>query len=245
MGNNNQDVEKQLQTTDSGATASESYWFLMSPKEVAHKLDTSIDDGLKDGAVKERQARDGPNELSGGGGVSVWSILAGQLFNAMVLVLVICMAVSFGIQSWIEGGVIAAVIFINVFVGFIQEYSSAKTMDSLRSLASPNAHVIRDGKIVTIPSAEVVIGDICEVKVGDTVPADLRLFEVTNFETDEALLTGESLPVAKDSEASWAEEAKAGSFILATSELEIVSLWLTLRLPLPRVEQRVSSSRSE
>lgn len=81
MGNPNQDVEKQLQTTDSGATASESYWFLMSPKEVAHKLDTSIDDGLKDGAVKERQARDGPNELTGGGGVSVWSILAGQLFS--------------------------------------------------------------------------------------------------------------------------------------------------------------------
>ncbi|GAA5877888.1 hypothetical protein JCM16303_000274 [Sporobolomyces ruberrimus] len=210
MGNN--DVEKQLQTTESGATASEAHWFLMTPKEVAHKLDTSIDDGLKDGAVKERQQRDGSNELSGGGGVSVWSILAGQLFNAMVLVLVACMAVSFGIQSWIEGGVIAAVIGINVGVGFAQEYSSAKTMDSLRSLASPNAHVVRDGKIVTIPSPQVVVGDVCEVKVGDTVPADLRLFEVTNFETDEALLTGESLPVAKDVEANWMEEAKSGAF---------------------------------
>ncbi|GAA6059832.1 hypothetical protein JCM10212_003744 [Sporobolomyces blumeae] len=208
----NNDVEKQLHTTDSGATAAESYYFLMSPQEVAHKLETSIDDGLSPSAVEHRQKRDGPNELSGGGGVSIWSILAGQLFNAMVLVLVACMAVSFGIQSWIEGGVIAAVIFINVFVGFLQEYSSAKTMDSLRSLASPNAHVIRDGKIVTIPSPQVVVGDICEVKVGDTVPADLRLFEVTNFETDEALLTGESLPVAKDADASWAEEAKSGSF---------------------------------
>ncbi|GAA6010971.1 hypothetical protein JCM11491_005889 [Sporobolomyces phaffii] len=207
-----QDVEKQLQTTESGATVSDAHWFLMSPKEVAHKLDTSLDDGLNDSAVKERQARDGPNELSGGGGVSVWSILAGQVFNAMVLVLVICMAVSFGIESWIEGGVIAAVIGINVGVGFFQEYSSAKTMDSLRSLASPNAHVIRDGKIIQIPSPQVVVGDVCEVKVGDTVPADLRLFEVTNFETDEALLTGESLPVAKDAEASWAEESKSGAF---------------------------------
>ncbi|GAA5829224.1 hypothetical protein JCM3766R1_001026 [Sporobolomyces carnicolor] len=208
----NNDVEKQLQTTESGATASESHWFLMQPKEVAHKLDTSLEDGLKDGEVKTRQQRDGPNELAGGGGVSVWSILAGQVFNAMVLVLVACMAVSFGIQSWIEGGVIAAVIGINVGVGFFQEYSSAKTMDSLRSLASPNAHVIRDGKIITIPSPQVVVGDICEVKVGDTVPADLRLFEVTNFETDEALLTGESLPVAKDAEANWTEEAKSGAF---------------------------------
>lgn len=107
-------------------------------------------------------------------------------------------------SSWFSFGL--------TFDAFNREYSSAKTMDSLRSLASPNAHVIRDGKIVTIPSPEVVIGDICEVKVGDTVPADLRLFEVTNFETDEALLTGESLPVAKDAEASWAEEAKSGSF---------------------------------
>ncbi|GAA5938621.1 uncharacterized protein JCM15063_005372 [Sporobolomyces koalae] len=208
----NNDVEKQLHTTDSHTTASERHWFLMTPEEVASRLNTSTDDGLQDPEVKTRQQRDGPNELSGGGGVSVWSILAGQVFNAMVLVLVACMAVSFGIQSWIEGGVIAAVIGINVGVGFFQEYSSAKTMDSLRSLASPNAHVIRDGKIVTIPSPQVVIGDICEVKVGDTVPADLRLFEVTNFETDEALLTGESLPVAKDAEVSWAEEAKAGSF---------------------------------
>lgn len=77
----NNDVEKQLQTTESGATASESHWFLMQPKEVAHKLDTSLEDGLKDGEVKTRQQRDGPNELAGGGGVSVWSILAGQVFS--------------------------------------------------------------------------------------------------------------------------------------------------------------------
>jgi hypothetical protein len=92
------------------------------------------------------------------------------------------------------------------------EYGSAKTMDSLRSLASPNAHVVRNGKILSIPSPEVVVGDIVEVKTGDTLPADLRLIETVNFETDEALLTGESLPVAKDCDASWDEEAKGGGF---------------------------------
>ncbi|GAA5914347.1 hypothetical protein JCM6882_008168 [Rhodosporidiobolus microsporus] len=196
----------------SGDTANETQWFMLTPKEVAAKLETSLDDGLSASEVDARQKRDGPNELSGGGGVNIWSILFGQLCNAMVLVLVICMAVSFGIRSWIEGGVIAAVIVINVFVGFIQEYGSAKTMDSLRSLASPNAHVIRDGKISSIPSPQVVVGDIVEVKTGDTLPADLRLIETINFETDEALLTGESLPVAKDADASWEEEAKGGGF---------------------------------
>ncbi|GAA5854933.1 hypothetical protein JCM8547_004126 [Rhodosporidiobolus lusitaniae] len=204
--------ENKLSPSMSGETTTETHWFLLPYKEVANRLETSIDDGLSSSEVEARHRRDGPNELTGGGGVSVWSILAGQICNAMVLVLVICMAVSFGIQSWIEGGVIAAVIVINVVVGFVQEYGSAKTMDSLRSLASPNAHVVREGKILSIPSPQVVVGDIVEVKTGDTLPADLRLIETVNFETDEALLTGESLPVAKDAEASWDEEAKGGGF---------------------------------
>ncbi|BGP42642.1 P-type ATPase [Rhodotorula kratochvilovae] len=204
--------DEKLSPSESGATATETFWFLLKSKEVETRLETSLDDGLTKSEAEARLKRNGPNELQGGGGVSPWKILAGQVCNAMVLVLIICMAVSFGIQSWIEGGVIAAVIIINVVVGFIQEYGSAKTMDSLRSLASPNAHVIRDSKIVTIPSPTVVVGDIVEVKTGDTIPADLRLFETVNFETDEALLTGESLPVTKDADASWEEEAKAGGF---------------------------------
>lgn len=107
------------------------------------------------------------------------------------------MAVSFGIQSWIEGGVVAAVILLNVVVGFFQEYSAEKTMDSLRSLSSPTAMVVRDGEAMVVPSGEIVPGDLIEIKMGDTVPADVRLTEAKNFETDEALLTGESLPVRK------------------------------------------------
>lgn len=84
------------------------------------------------------------------------------------------MAVSFGIKSWIEGGVIAAVIVLNVVVGFFQEFSAEKTMDSLRSLSSPTATVVRDGKTETIPTGELVPGDKVELKTGDTVPADIR-----------------------------------------------------------------------
>ncbi|GAA5955283.1 hypothetical protein JCM8115_001902 [Rhodotorula mucilaginosa] len=204
--------EKGLAQTSTGETAVETHWFLLSPSETANRLSTSLEDGLSDGEAASRLQRNGPNELTGGGGVKWWSILVGQICNAMVLVLVACFAVSFGIESWIEGGVIAAVILINVVVGFIQEYGSAKTMDSLRSLASPNAHVVRNSKVHTIPSPQVVVGDIVEVKTGDTIPADMRLIETVNFETDEALLTGESLPVAKDAGASWAEEEKNGGF---------------------------------
>lgn len=108
------------------------------------------------------------------------------------------MVVSLAIRSWIEGGVVAGVVAINIFVGTFQELSAEKTMNALRSLASPTARVIRNGASITIPAAEVVPGDIVELTTGDTVPADLRLVDAMNFEADEALLTGESLPVAKD-----------------------------------------------
>lgn len=84
------------------------------------------------------------------------------------------MAVSFGIASYIEGGVVAAVIGLNIVVGFIQEFRAEKTMDSLRSLSSPTASAVRDGHTVVIPTVEVIPGDLIELKTGDTVPADIR-----------------------------------------------------------------------
>jgi P-type E1-E2 ATPase len=107
-------------------------------------------------------------------------------------VLILAMAASFGIQSWIEGGVVAAVIMLNIVVGFFQEFQAAKTMDSLRSLSSPTAHAVRDGNNQVIVTAEIVPGDLVELKTGDTIPADTRLIEAVNFETNEALLTGVS-----------------------------------------------------
>lgn len=83
-------------------------------------------------------------------------------------------------------------------------------MNSLRSLSSPTATVVRDGKTETIPTGELVPGDKVDLKTGDTVPADIRLIDAMNFETDEALLTGESLPVNKDAKATFPEDTGAG-----------------------------------
>ena len=92
----------------------------------------------------------------------------------MTQVLILAMAVSFGIQSWIEGGVICAVIVLNIVVGFFQEYAAEKTMESLHSLSSPTGTVSRGGKTLSVPSSEIVLGDMVELKTGDTVPADIR-----------------------------------------------------------------------
>lgn len=112
----------------------------------------------------------------------------------------LAMALSFGVSDYVEGAVITAVIVLNVSIGFYQEYQAEQKMSSLRSLASPSATTLRDGNIETIPSAEVVPGDVLLLKDGDTVPADLRLFEAMNLECDEKILTGEAMPVAKSVE---------------------------------------------
>jgi magnesium-transporting ATPase (P-type) len=76
------------------------------------------------------------------------------------------MAVSFGIGSYIEGGVVTAIIILNIVIGFLQEYSAEKTMDSLRSLSSPTSSVIRNGQGMVVPTIEVVPGDMVEIKTG-------------------------------------------------------------------------------
>jgi P-type Na+/K+ transporter len=94
--------------------------------------------------------------------------------DVVAKVLILAMTVSFGIKSWIEGGVITAVIVLNIVVGFLQEFNAEKTMDSLRSLSSPTASAIRNGETKVVPTAEIVPGDMVNLKTGDTVPADIR-----------------------------------------------------------------------
>ncbi|KAI9882274.1 MAG: hypothetical protein M1823_005980 [Watsoniomyces obsoletus] len=162
------------------------------------ELDVDVQGGLTPEGARARLEEHGRNELDDGPGVRPGKILLRQIANAMVLVLILAMVVSFAIKSWIEGGVVAAVIVLNVVVGFFQEFQAEKTMNSLRSLGSPSASVIRGGQAMVIPTGELVPGDVVQLKTGDTVPADIRLHEAMNLEIDESLLTGESLPAQKD-----------------------------------------------
>ncbi|KAK3207740.1 hypothetical protein GRF29_96g225153 [Pseudopithomyces chartarum] len=178
--------------------------------KVTEEIGCNAENGLTSSEATKRHEQYGNNDLGEDGGVQPAKILLRQVANAMTLILIMAMGVSFGIRSWIEGGVVTAIILLNIIVGFVQEFNAEKTMDSLRSLSSPTATAVRDGKTVTVPTIEVVPGDMVEMKTGDTVPADVRLVEAVNFETDEALLTGESLPVSKDAEATFDDETGPG-----------------------------------
>ncbi|KAG4430889.1 hypothetical protein IFR05_013634 [Cadophora sp. M221] len=175
--------------------------FLLTIEETARQLNTNIETGLTASQVTEIQKTHPPNELDTGGGTAWYKILGKQVSNAMILVLIFAMGLSYGVGDYVEGGVLTAVIVLNVSIGFFQEFKAEKKMDSLRALSSPSASVLRDHKVEVIPSAEVVPGDIIIIKTGDTVPADLRMFETMNLNCDEKSLTGEAEPVEKRSEA--------------------------------------------
>ncbi|KAG5932678.1 hypothetical protein E4U53_001220 [Claviceps sorghi] len=192
--------------------------FLLSSDDTAKALNTDIDKGLTSAQVNALQQTHPRNELDVGEGIPWYKILTKQILNAMIIVLALAMALSFGIKDYIEGGVLVFVIVLNVTIGFWQEYRAEKRMDALRALSSPSAMVLRDGKTQVIANPDVVPGDIVLLKMGDTVPADLRVFEAMNLACEEGQLTGESIPVEKTPDN---EILAPGSEKPATSEEEV------------------------
>ncbi|KAF9356183.1 Na+ ATPase [Mortierella sp. AD094] len=167
-------------------------------EETAKHYNTSILEGLTATEAANRLKLYGPNELHGNGGVKWYKVLWRQVANALVVILLIATALAFATKDFAEGGVILFIIIMNAAIGFWQEFNAEQTMEALRNMSSPTSQVIRDETRVTIPNNQAVPGDIMMFEGGDVVGADCRLFEVFNLETDEALLTGESLPVQKN-----------------------------------------------
>lgn len=122
----------------------------------------------------------------------------------------LALAASFGIEAWIPGGILAGIIIFNIFLGFFQSLQAEKTIDSLRTLGAPNCKVFRGGKTITIQTVDVVPGDIVDLETDDSVPADIRLIEAVNLEADEALLTGESVPILKTPKLTFDDDTGPG-----------------------------------
>ena len=168
--------------------------------EVAHlatQLGVDIDHGLSNNEAAVRLEKDGPNKIEDTERISVFQILLRQVSNSLTLVLLITMILSFSLHDYIEGSVILAVILLNIVVGFIQDYRAEQTILSLQALSSPECKVLRNGQIQVIRAETLVVGDVVVLSAGSMVPADLRLFDSVNLSTDEALLTGESMPTSK------------------------------------------------
>ncbi|KAM5349812.1 hypothetical protein ACJ41O_006317 [Fusarium nematophilum] len=169
----------------------------LSGQRVAQILATHVDHGLSNEEAAARLTRDGPNSITGARGPTIYEIFLAQIANALTVVLIAVAILSFAIRDYIEGGVVVAVILLNVVVGLVQDYRAEQTIQSLYALSTPQCKVIRNGTRDVVKAESLVVGDIVVLMTGDIVPADLRLVEGVNLATDEALLTGESMPVSK------------------------------------------------
>ncbi|EIE75310.1 hypothetical protein G6F46_005383 [Rhizopus delemar] len=172
-------------------------WHTRSIEDVAKGLSTDLDYGLSSDQVTERHHTFGFNELSSDGGPKWIKVLLAQFMDAMNWIFIALSIASYVLADYVTGSMLMFIALLNLYLGFSQEYAAEQTLAALRNLSSPMADVIRDGVEKSIPSREVVPGDILVIKEGDSVGADARLIYVSNLEIDEALLTGESVPVSK------------------------------------------------
>lgn len=166
-------------------------------EDVAFSRVSSGPDGLTSEQVRQRFAKYGANRLSPQKSRSPFQRFFAQFHNALVYVLVAAGVVTAGLGHWVDAGVIFGVVQINAIIGFIQEGKAERSLEAIRNMLSTYATVRRDGRRSVVPAEEVVPGDIVYLQSGDKVPADVRLIGVKNLQIQEAILTGESVPVEK------------------------------------------------
>ncbi len=154
-------------------------------------------EGLSSQEAGRRLAKYGPNELQEKKKKTVLAMFLGQFTDFMILVLLAAAVISGFLGDLVDTIAIIVIVALNAVIGFVQEYRAEKAMAALRKMAAPSALVRREGSSAEVPAQELVPGDIVVLEAGKIVPADLRLMETANLRTEEAALTGESVPVEK------------------------------------------------
>ena len=176
---------------------------------VVSALDFDAAHGLARADAQRRLEQYGPNRLKSAPEIPWWKRLLEQFENFLVIILLVATVIS--VVEWLlqdpretdlpyEAIVIMAIVILNALLGFIQEARAEKSVRALMALATPEATVIRDGERQRVATDDIVPGDIVLVEAGDRIPADARIVEAANLRTDEAPLTGESMPVPKEVE---------------------------------------------
>ena len=168
-------------------------------KVVIDELTTNIN-GLSNTEAQERLTTYGPNEIPETKSISIFLLLLKQFKSWLVIILIIAAIISWITGHILDTWVIIAVVFINAGIGFSQEYRADKAIASLRKMIVKTAKVLRNGKLITVLTPQLVPGDVLILEEGDSIPADGRIIQSKNFRTMEASLTGESLPVSKNKE---------------------------------------------
>jgi Ca2+-transporting ATPase len=173
-------------------------WHSLGTEEVLQQLKTFADQGLSDEEAASRLEQFGPNQLAEKPPTSFWQMLWDQFNNFVVMLLIVASVISALLGDYIESSAILAIVILNAALGIIQERRAEQALAALKKLAAPEAHLIRGGSRIIVPSSQVVPGDLVLLESGNYIPADVRLIEAINLRIEEAALTGESVPVQKD-----------------------------------------------
>ncbi len=171
-------------------------WHSLESGEVFDAVASGVE-GLAEEEARERLLRHGPNRLPEAKRRGPLMRFVVQFNNVLIYVLLVSSVVTFLLGELIETWVILGVVLINAAIGFIQEGRAEKAMESIRRILAPTASVIRGGRRRSLPGEELVPGDVVTLEAGDKVPADIRLFDAHGLSVQEAILTGESVPVEK------------------------------------------------
>ncbi|MBU2329495.1 MAG: cation-transporting P-type ATPase [Alphaproteobacteria bacterium] len=170
------------------------------PKDETLRIIGSQSTGLETPEAERRLAAHGPNRLVAAPSRGPLVRFLSQFHNVLIYVLIASAVVTAFLQHWIDTGVIIAVVLGNSVVGFLQEGRAEEAMNAIRGMLAPRAAVLRDGRRTSVDASDLVPGDIVLIEAGDRVTADMRLLEARSLKLEEAVLTGESVPVDKSTD---------------------------------------------
>ncbi|MHA2102927.1 MAG: cation-translocating P-type ATPase [Candidatus Hodarchaeales archaeon] len=176
---------------------SEKPFYSLTVEQIFQKFETSLETGLTQDEHGKRLEKYGENKLVQFGKESAFTLLINQFKDFLILILIGAVIISAISGEVVDMIAILAILLMNGFLGFYQEYKAEKSIEELQKLTSPHSRVLRNGKKLLIDSTDIVPGDLILIEAGDIIPADSRLVETFNFQIDESTLTGESLPVSK------------------------------------------------
>src|SRR5262245_27223904 len=172
-------------------------WHAMAAEDVLGRLGTQANTGLDPAEASSRLQKYGPNRLPEGKKRGVVMRLLAQFNNILVYVLLGAGFIKLMLNLWVDAAIIFGVVILNALLGFIQEGKAEKALDSIRNMLSADARTVRGGETRMLPAEQLVPGDVVLLESGDRIPADLRLVEAKDLRTEEAALTGESVPAEK------------------------------------------------
>lgn len=181
-------------------------YYLKEKEEVIKELNSAPESGLTEADAAERLAKDGKNKLAEGKKDTILKKFLRQIADPMIIVLLVAAVISTVVavladESFTDVFVILFVVVLNAVLGVVQENKAEKALEALKEMTAPMSKVIRDGKHMQIKTEDIVVGDTVVLEAGDAVPADARIVECASLRTEEAALTGESVPVNKTDDA--------------------------------------------